>query len=93
MRLLAVCLKVVIVILIIFAVISYVNYLKTGRFWVPNISFQAVSSPFKSFVPSPEMKPLESPKETIYKWREQDEWVYGDTPPAGVDAQLISEED
>lgn len=83
--------KTLVVIAVIFSCISFVNYLQTGQFWVPAVSRTAPSwLPFVDSTPS--LQSLRSPEETIYKWREQGQWVYGPTPPEGVSAELVSEE-
>lgn len=89
MRILAFIIKCVVVIVIILAVASYISYLKTGRFWVPTISFSSVKSSLQSFRGAPVMQTLEAPDEDVYKWRVDGEWVYGDSPPEGVDAQRV----
>ncbi|MBX2849058.1 MAG: hypothetical protein KTR16_12105 [Acidiferrobacterales bacterium] len=84
MRLLSFCIKAVLVVAIVVAVASYLNYLRTGYFWLPSIgSFQIGSS-------TPNMQTLPPPKDTIYKWREGGEWVYGDAPPESVEAQKVT---
>lgn len=78
------------VVVIIFAVAAYVSYLKTGRFWFPTVSIASVKSSLPSFRSAPVMETLEAPEDDVYKWRVNGEWVYGDTPPSGVDAQRVN---
>ncbi len=89
MRVLAFLIKCLMIIMIVFAVASYISYLKTGRFWVPNISFTSIKSSLPSFRSAPVMQTLEAPDEPVYKWQVNGEWVYGDTPPAEVDVQRV----
>ena len=92
MRILAFVIKYLMLVVVILAIASYINYLRTGQFWLPTVSMSSIKSSLPSFdsVPSaPKMNTLEAPNEAVYKWRVNGEWVYGDTPPAGVDAQRV----
>lgn len=86
MRLLAFCFKAILFCAVLIGLASGLNYLRTGYFWIPTIDS------VKSGLNKPSMQTLPVPKEAIYKWREQGEWVYGDSPPEGVNAQRVSGE-
>lgn len=86
MRFVSFCFKALLFCAVIVGLASFLNYLRTGYFWVPSIlSFEPEFS-------KPTMQALPQPTETIYKWREHGEWVYGDSPPEGVNAQRVSGE-
>ena len=91
MRIIGLLIKVVLIAALLLAVVSYFVYLNTGKFWVPNLSFvrDNVSIPFSD--DEPKMGTLQAPNEPIYKWREGEVWVYGNKPPEGVNATLITE--
>ena len=90
-RALGLVIKAVMIVVIIVGIASYISYLQTGRFWIPKFSMASIKSPLPSIQRAPTMQALEAPQETIYKWRDQGKWVYGQTPPTGVTAQLVSE--
>lgn len=71
------------------AIASYVSYLRTGQFWMPNFSLASSKLSLPLFKSAPQMQTLEAPKEAVYKWRENGEWVYGDSPPANVDVERV----
>jgi len=89
MRIFFFLIKGLVIIAIIFAIASYLSYLRTGYFWLPNISFTSVKSSLPFIQSEPVMQTLEAPKEDIYKWRENGKWVYGEVPPSGVNAQRV----
>ena len=84
MRFIAFCVKALAFCAVLVGLASGLNYLRTGYFWIPTLD--SLQSGFNK----PKMQSLIAPKETIYKWREHDEWVYGDTPPEGVEAERVS---
>jgi len=76
---------------IVFGLISFVSYLQSGRFWVPKTT--STLPAWLPFVePNPHPQSLGSPKEKIYKWQEDGQWIYGPTPPDDVSAELVGEE-
>ena len=86
--------KAVLIVALLLGLASYAVYLKTGRFWVPNWNVQSLSMPslsgmFKDQTPS--MQPISKPTKATYKWHKDGRWHYGDVPPPGVKAQLISD--
>jgi len=90
MRIIGWIIKLVLIAAIVLAIASYIAYLRTGKFWVPDLSFgNNISIPFSDSVPK--MQSLQAPNEPVYKWRERGVWVYGDNPPEGVEAKLITE--
>ena len=87
--------KAVCIVALLFGLGSYALYLKTGRFWVPEWNLQSISMPsfsgtFKQ--PTASMEPVNKPTKPTYKWLKGGRWHYGDVPPTGVEAQLISNE-
>ena len=72
-------------------VASYVVYLKTGRFWVPDLSISNLNKPKLFGSKTPVMEPVLAPtentyKKPTYKWWANGHWNYGQTPPEGVKA-------
>lgn len=91
MQVLTIFLKVIVVVMIIFAVASYSAYLNTGRFWLPNISFSDIKLSMPFSAKPPEMQSLEAPNEVVYKWRENGKWLYGKEPPDISKAQRVGD--
>ena len=89
MRIFFFLIKCLVIIAVILAIASYLYYLRTGHFWVPNITYKSVKSSLPFTQSEPVMQTLEAPKEEIYKWRENGKWVYGEVPPPGVNAQRV----
>lgn len=84
--------KAVVLCVVVFGIGSYLFYLKTGQFWKPDFSSIATPS-IPSFSRAPKMEPLPVPKETLYKWRKNGRWVYGDKPPKGSKPQPVYKKD
>lgn len=78
--------------LIIFALASYLSYLRTGQFWLPNISTGVTQLSLPLVDSPPSMNPVEAPTEPTYKWRKDGQWHYGDEPPEGVKAISLVKE-
>lgn len=79
--------KTAIIAFLCFAIGSYLVYLKTGRLFVPKLTKPEISLP--SILDKPaysDFSSIEAPKVETYKWRENGQWKYGDTPPKNVDA-------
>jgi hypothetical protein len=83
--------------IIIFAATSYLTYLRTGVYWLPTLSNLnlPVMPSFDSLLPSPSTSQgseadFKESKNPTYKWLSNGRWHYGDTPPQGVKAELIS---
>jgi hypothetical protein len=86
--------KAVLIVTLLMGLGSYAVYLKTGRFWVPEWNIQSLSmasftGTFKQPVAS--MEPISKPTAPTYKWLKGGRWHYGDVPPPGVKARLISD--
>lgn len=86
---LRVSIKAAMILCIVFALGSYLVYLKTGRFWVPSFSTPNISMPFSGkpiLDKKPTGTPVTKPNSPSYKWIEGGRWHYGEKPPKGVDA-------
>lgn len=81
-------LKAAIIVIVAFAGISYLAYLRSGNYWLPAF----VSDRFQT----PEMRKATMGPPTIgqpaYKWLDKGRWVYGDEPPPDVEAITVHEE-
>jgi len=91
---LRIALKALIILFLCFAIGRYLVYLKTGRFWMPSFSSSDIKAPELSLPqfgkPSyTDFSTSNTPKSKTYKWRENGQWVYGDTPPEHVNAIRI----
>lgn len=79
-------LKCLLVGVVVYAVIVYAAYLRTGKFWLP--TFGNLPS-ISWFGVSPKLQSLEAPAEPTWRWRESGRWHYGDSPPPGIPAERI----
>jgi len=85
--------KSILICIIIIAIASYATYLKTGQFWIPSFDLpdlkmpKVISSPKMNSLPK--LSEMENSQKT-YKWLDKGKWHYGEAPPKGVDAELIS---
>lgn len=85
--------KAVVIVTLLLGLGSYAVYLKTGRLWIPEWDVQSLSMPsFSGTIkqPAARMESVGKPTEPTYKWLKDGRWHYGDMPPPGVKAQLIS---
>lgn len=88
--------KSLLIVCLVIAIASYATYLKTGQFWVPSFSTSNIKIP--SVISSPKMNTLpklselESSNQKTYKWLANGQWHYGEAPPEGVKAVLISDD-
>ena len=76
--------------MVLIGVAAYIGYLRTGQYRLPALKLPQL------FLPNPvgeiNMSAVQAPAEPTYKWRINGRWYYGDVPPQGVDALLISKE-
>lgn len=82
-------LKAIAIVIVALAGISYLAYLRSGNYWLPSVtnpSWPILSRDHESAVETPRIS------QPAYKWLVNGRWVYGDKPPAGVDARAIQEE-
>lgn len=78
--------KFALIIGICMAVGSYLVYLNTGRFWVPQLPSNLTMPAFLKREYKPSMEPVSEPTEPTYKWMKNGQWYYGQKPPKGVNA-------
>ena len=81
-------LKAALIVIIAFAGISYLTYLRSGNYWLPGFMTGWFHSPVLG---EPTMGPPTISQPT-YKWLDEGRWVYGDVPPPGVEAIAVHEE-
>jgi hypothetical protein len=86
--------KAVLICALLMALGSYLVYLKTGRFWIPSFAVASLIPSTKhdspNMSPLPKLNELEKSGLPVYKWIQDGQWHYGDSPPNGVDAQIVS---
>ena len=86
--------KAVLICALFMAVGSYLVYLKTGKFWIPSFNFSGVTQSIGLGSPNmstlPQLSELQETGQPVYKWIQNGRWHYGDTPPEGVKAQIVS---
>ena len=90
-------LKGVVLVFLCVCVFSYLNYLRTGQFWWPQLSgiqkdvTQRIENA-TNLGTKPKVQTLSAPTENLYKWREKGKWVYGDKPPKNVKVYSVYED-
>ena len=86
--------KSILICIIMIAIASYATYLKTGQFWVPSFNLPDLKMPKVNSSPKmnslPKLADMENANQKTYKWLDKGKWHYGEAPPKGVDAELIS---
>jgi TRAP-type C4-dicarboxylate transport system permease small subunit len=86
--------KAVLICALFMAIGSYLVYLRTGTFWMPSFDLSGLKQSVKMGSPKmstlPKLNELNESGRPVYKWIQNGRWHYGDTPPEGVKAQIIS---
>ena len=76
------------------AYLSYAtSWFNFAQYWSSvktSVSIVRSKLPENPFVPK--LEPLEPISQPAYKWLDRGRWVYGDTPPFGVDAIRIDKQ-